>query len=249
MIVLENIFVTFNVGTPLEKEALKGIDLTIGAGDFLTIIGGNGAGKSTLLNVLSGEVKVAKGKIKIQEKDVTGLSTEQRAKYVGRVFQDPMVGTCSELTIEENFALAYRRGERRGLWPALTKKLREYFREELAKLNLGLERRMRDPMASLSGGQRQAVSLLMATLHPSQILLLDEHTSALDPKMAERVMQLTQDLITKHGLTALMVTHSLHQALDFGNRTVLMQEGHIVRDLHGPERSSLTPNDLVQLFK
>lgn len=249
MISLEDIHVTFNKGTPLEKEALKGVDLKIDVGDFLTIIGGNGAGKTTLLNVLSGEVRVTQGKVKIQEKDVTRLSTEGRAAYVGRVFQDPMVGTCSELTIEENFALAYRRGEKRRLRPALTKRLKDCFKKELVKLNMGLENRMRDQMASLSGGQRQAISLLMATLHPSQILLLDEHTSALDPKMGERVMQLTQDLIRQNGLTALMVTHSLHQALDFGNRTVLMQEGHIIRDLHGEERARLTPSDLIQLFK
>lgn len=249
MIELKAVEVIFNKKTPLEKRALCGIDLKIEEGEFVSIIGGNGAGKTTLLNVLSGDFGVESGSILIDGKDVTKHSTEKRAKLVSRVFQDPMLGTCSELSIEENLALANKRGRFRGLGMALNQEKRDYFASVLSGLGIGLESRMTDPMKSLSGGQRQAVSLLMSTLLPSKIILLDEHTAALDPKMAERIMELTQRLIIEHKLTALMITHSMHQALDFGSRTLLMQEGHIIQDLHGNERAQLTPADLIKLFK
>ena len=248
MIQLDSIHVTFNPGTPLANHALTGIDLTIPAGQFVTVIGSNGAGKSTLLNVLSGDIIVDRGSVLINQQDVTPWPTPQRAKLVARVFQNPLVGSCAQLTVEENLALAYRRGQSRRLQPALTKPIRQTFRDRLAQLGLGLEKRLGDRMGLLSGGQRQALSLLMSTLADHQILLLDEHTAALDPKTAEYVLQLTQTIITEHQLTTLMVTHSMQQALRMGDRTIMLHNGKIIFDITATERAGLTVTDLIQRF-
>lgn len=248
MITLNNIHVTFTPGTITEKKALQGVDLTIREGEFITVIGSNGAGKSTFLNAIAGEIIPSLGTIFIDDKDVTKLSSFDRADLVARVFQDPLAGTCADLTIAENMALALRRGKTRGLSPALNHATREHFKGILQQLNLGLEDRLDTLMSLLSGGQRQAVSLLMATLSPLKILLLDEHTAALDPKTASYVMELSQKIITEKQLTALMVTHSLHQALHFGTRTIMLHEGKIIYDVSGDERNKLTPQDLLNQF-
>lgn len=249
MIKLKDIWVVFNRGSPLEQPALRGIDLQISEGEFVVIIGGNGAGKSTLMNVLSGNIDVDQGTILIDKENVTKLKAENRAPYVSRVFQNPMLGTCGNLSIEENLALACSRGYSRGLKSALTPSIRDTFRESLKRLGIGLEDRMADPMSLLSGGQRQAVSLLMATMQPSKILLLDEHTAALDPKMAKKVLALTKQLIAEHNLTTLMITHSLHQALELGERTIVMNHGKIEKEFTLQDRKSMTPVDLMALFE
>jgi putative ABC transport system ATP-binding protein len=249
MIKVEAIQVTFNRGTPLETKALKGIELTIPQGQFVTVIGSNGAGKSTLLNVLSGDVIPEQGRVLINSQDVTKWSSPKRAKLVARVFQNPLAGSCANLTVEENLALAYRRGRKRGLRYALNRAVRAEFREHLARLGLGLEKRLGDRMGLLSGGQRQAVSLLMSTLAPNQILLLDEHTAALDPKTAAYVLQLTREIVAERGLTTLMVTHSMRQALALGDRTVMLHEGQIIFDVSGEERAGLEVTDLLHRFE
>lgn len=249
MIALENIEVVFGRGTPLEKKALNGVNLTIEQGSFVTVIGSNGAGKSTLLGILAGDVLATSGRVRIGETDVTRTTTSRRAGLVARVFQDPLTGSCGALTIEENLALAERRGKLRGLAPALGGGRREFFRERIAELNLGLENRLGDRMDLLSGGQRQAVSLVMATLSGSQVLLLDEHTAALDPGMAEFIMELTQKIVVGRKLTTLMVTHSMRQALDFGDRTVMLHGGEIVLDVAGDERKDLGVEDLIAMFR
>lgn len=248
MITLQNISVTFSPGTVRERKALRGISLNIQEGEFLTVIGSNGAGKSTLLNSIAGEILPTDGHIHIDERDVTSKPSFCRANDVARVFQDPLAGTCGELTIAENMALAMRRGQPRGMSKALTRGFKAHFKDVLTTLNLGLENRLDTPMSALSGGQRQAVSLLMATLSPLKILLLDEHTSALDPKTAAFVMNLTQKIVAEKGLTALMVTHSLHQALQVGTRTVMLHEGKVIYDVTGPQRAKLTVNDLLKQF-
>lgn len=249
MIELENLHVVFGQGTPLEKHVLRGVDLRLDTHEFVTVIGGNGAGKSTLLNAIAGDIPVAHGHIRIDGKDVTQHSTQRRAKEVSRVFQDPMLGTCATLTIEENLALAMGRGRKRSFSFGLNRKRRDHFRTLLADLGLGLENRLRDPMGALSGGQRQAISLLMTTLRPSKVLLLDEHTAALDPKMAKVILALTERLVREYRLTALMITHSMTQALAHGNRTLLLQHGSIVQDLHGDERRGLKAQDLLAFFE
>lgn len=249
MISLNGIKVVFGRGTPLEKQALNGVDLTIEEGSFVTVIGSNGAGKSTLLGVLAGDVLASEGKVTIGSADVTRSTTSARAGLVARVFQDPLTGSCGALSIEENLALAARRGERRGLAAALGPKRRPYFRERIAELNLGLESRMGDRMDLLSGGQRQAVSLVMATLAGSEVLLLDEHTAALDPGMAEFIMGLTQKIVSERKLTTLMVTHSMRQALDYGHRTVMLHGGEIVLDVSGDSRKDLQVEDLIGMFR
>lgn len=249
MISLSKIKVVFGRGTPLEKQALNGVDLTIDEGSFVTVIGSNGAGKSTLLGVLAGDVIATEGQVTIGTADVTRQGTAARAGQVARVFQDPLTGSCGALSIEENLALAARRGERRGLAPALGTQRREHFRERIAELNLGLENRMRDRMDLLSGGQRQAVSLVMATLAGSDVLLLDEHTAALDPGMAEFIMNLTQKIVSERKLTTLMVTHSMRQALDYGHRTVMLHGGEIVLDVAGDNRKNLQVEDLIAMFR
>jgi putative ABC transport system ATP-binding protein len=249
VISLKDIHVTFGEGTPLETRAVRGISLDINAGEFVTVIGSNGSGKSTLLNTLSGEVIPTFGKINIGDQDVTRWSTAQRAKLISRVFQDPLAGSCENLTIEENMALAWYRGQPMGYGAALNNDNREVFKKQLSRLGLGLENRLRDKMGLLSGGQRQAISLLMSALQPAKILLLDEHTAALDPKTAAFVLDLTCQIIDENKLTALMVTHSMQQALEVGTRTIMLHEGKIVFDVSGKEREGLTIVDLLELFK
>jgi putative ABC transport system ATP-binding protein len=240
--------VTFNPGTPMEARALAGIDIDIPAGQFVTVIGSNGAGKSTLLNAIAGDAAPSAGRIEIDSMDVTRWPAPRRAALIARVFQDPKAGSCEELTIEENLAIADGRGRRRRLGLALDRRRRDDYRARLARLKLGLETRLGDRMGLLSGGQRQAVSLLMATLRPMRILLLDEHTAALDPKTADSVLELTRGIVAEHGLTALMVTHSMRQALDCGDRTLMLHEGRTVFDVAGRERAGLDVPDLLALF-
>lgn len=249
MIKVGELQLTFNQGTPIENHVLRGLNLNISEGEFVTIIGSNGAGKSSLLNVISGDLLADSGSVIINGKNVTRWPAWKRAGLVARVFQDPMVGTCENLTIEENLAIAYNRGHSFTLSPALNKKLREIFKEKLATLNLGLENRLSDMMGLLSGGQRQAVSLLMSTLQPSKILLLDEHTAALDPKTAQFVLDLTDEIVSQNHLTTMMVTHSMKQALEYGNRTVMLHQGQVVLDVSGAQRSKLTVNDLLAMFE
>lgn len=249
MLNAQDLYITFNPGTPIETRALRGLSLTIPDGQFVTVIGSNGAGKSTFLNAVSGELMVDSGTIQINNEDVTRKSVWQRAVNVARVFQDPMAGTCEDLTIEENMSLAYCRGTRRGLRPALRNPLRELFRERLSILGLGLENRLTDRIGLLSGGQRQAVSLLMAALQPSKILLLDEHTAALDPRTAEFVLQLTEKIVISQKLTTMMVTHSMKQALEIGERTIMLHQGQVVLDVSGDQRSNMTVTNLLQMFE
>ncbi|MGB6106165.1 MAG: ABC transporter ATP-binding protein [Pusillimonas sp.] len=249
MLSAKNLNITFNAGTPIETRALRGLSLDIPSGQFVTVIGSNGAGKSTFLNAVSGDLPVDSGTIIIDEQDVTRQPVWTRAARVARVFQDPMAGTCEDLTIEENLALAYSRGERRGLGKAVRKSMRDEFRERLSILGLGLENRLTDRIGLLSGGQRQAVSLLMAALRPSRILLLDEHTAALDPRTAEFVLQLTARIVAESKLTTMMVTHSMRQALDVGERTVMLHQGNVVLDVSGAERQGLDVPDLLHMFE
>lgn len=248
MISLKDIRVTFGQGTPLETHALKGLNLEINEGEFVTVIGSNGAGKSSLLNVLSGETDISSGQINIDQQRVEHLGTAQRAHLVARVFQDPLGGSCEYLSIEENLALADARGNNRLFKPALNKDRKQPYKDYLKRLNLGLEHRLEDKIGLLSGGQRQAISLLMATLQPSKILLLDEHTAALDPKTSQFVLDLTQQIIEEKQLTTLMVTHSMKQALDVGTRTIMLHQGNIIFDVKGDERKNLEIKDLLELF-
>ncbi len=249
MIELSGIVVTFNRGTPLETAALRGVNLTVPSGQFLTVIGSNGAGKSTALNVIAGIIAPLQGRVAIDGTDVTNWPTHKRAQLISRVFQDPKMGTCEDLTILENFALAYGRTEPRGFRFAIGRELRERARERLKLLKLGLENRLDDKVGLLSGGQRQAVSLLMATTGNTRVLLLDEHTAALDPKTGAFVMDLTQRIVADLKLTAVMVTHSMAQALQFGDRTVMYHRGEIVFDVFGAERRAMGVADLLALFK
>lgn len=249
MMIATDLRLTFNAGTPIENPALRGLSLSIAEGEFVTVIGTNGAGKSTFLNTISGALRPDSGSVVINGTDVTRQPTHKRSHWVARVFQDPMAGTCEALTIEENMALAYKRGGFRGLSSALTGKNREIFREKLAILKLGLENRLTDRMGLLSGGQRQAVSLLMASLQPSKILLLDEHTAALDPKTADFVLQLTDEIVGAGKLTTMMVTHSMAQALSHGTRTVMLHQGQVVLDVSGDERRGMSVQDLLNMFE
>lgn len=248
MIDLQAIQVTFNPGTPLESPALRGIDLQIPEGQFITVIGSNGAGKSTLLNVLSGGIIPQQGRVKIGDQGVTRWSVAKRSSLVSRVFQNPLLGSCADLSVEENLALADQRGKQRGLGGALSKERRGRFRDRLAQLGLGLENRLGDRMGLLSGGQRQAICLLMATLADHKILLLDEHTAALDPKTAEEVLRITQQLVAAQNLTTLMVTHSMAQALAVGDRTIMLHEGRIIWDVAGEARAQFSVSDLLEKF-
>ncbi|MET1113789.1 MAG: ABC transporter ATP-binding protein [Comamonas sp.] len=249
MLSAKDIFLTFNPDTPIETRALRGLSLEIPAGQFVTVIGSNGAGKSTFLNAVSGDQRVDSGAIVIDGQDVTALPVWARAERVARVFQDPMAGTCEDLTIEENMALAQRRGAPCRLSRAVQPSMRAALQERLATLGLGLENRLSDRIGLLSGGQRQAVSLLMAALQPSRILLLDEHTAALDPRTADFVLQLTARIVTEARLTTMMVTHSMRQALDVGDRTVMLHQGQVVLDVSGEERKRLDVPDLLKMFE
>jgi len=249
MIHLRNIHVIFNRGTPLEAIALRGVNLRVVEGEFLTIIGSNGAGKSTSLNVIAGLIEPSQGEVEVDGKDITGWPIHQRARLISRVFQDPKMGTCEDLTILENFALAYGRTESRGLRFAISEEIRERTRLRLALLNLGLEKRLDDKVGLLSGGQRQAVSLLMATAGDTRVLLLDEHTAALDPKTAAFVNELTRQIVTELKLTAMMVTHSMAQALQYGDRTLMFHRGKIIFDVVGERRAAMKVLDLLDLFK
>lgn len=249
MLEIKNVYKTFNAGTVNEKVALKGLDLTLEDGDFVTVIGGNGAGKSTMLNAVAGVWPVDMGKIIIDGKDVTRLSEHQRAKYIGRVFQDPMMGTAATMQIDENLALAARRGLARTLKTGITKKEHDEYYELLKTLDLGLENRMTSKVGLLSGGQRQALTLLMATLTEPKLLLLDEHTAALDPKTAAKVLELTEEIISERKLTALMVTHNMTDAIRLGNRLIMMADGRVIYDVSGDEKKSLTVSDLLRKFE
>lgn len=248
MLEIKNIWKTFNAGTVNEKTALRGVSLTLGDGDFVTVIGGNGAGKSTLLNAVSGVWSVDRGSISIGGVDVTKLPEHKRAKYIGRVFQDPMMGTAATMQIEENLALAARRGKSRGLRAGITKAEREEYREQLKMLDLGLEDRLTSKVGLLSGGQRQALTLLMATLRKPDLLLLDEHTAALDPKTAAKVLDATERMVQKDHLTTLMITHNMRDAIAHGNRLIMMYEGRIVVDVSGEEKKKLTVEQLLAMF-
>ena len=248
MLEIKNVYKTFNAGTVNEKVALKGLDLTLEDGDFVTVIGGNGAGKSTMLNAVAGVWPVDMGKILIDGQDVTRLSEHQRAKYIGRVFQDPMMGTAATMQIDENLALAARRGLPRTLKIGITKKEHDTYYELLKTLDLGLEERMTSKVGLLSGGQRQAVTLLMATLKKPKLLLLDEHTAALDPKTAAKVLELSDKIIAEHNLTALMVTHNMKDAIVHGNRLIMMWDGKIILDIKGEKKKNLTVDDLLHQF-
>lgn len=249
MLDMKNIRKTFNPGTVNEKTALNGVSLTLEDGDFVTVIGGNGAGKSTLLNAVAGVWPVDSGSISIGGTDVTRLPEHKRAKYIGRVFQDPMMGTAATMQIEENMALAARRGRARTLRPGITRDERERYRETLKILDLGLEDRLTSKVGLLSGGQRQALTLLMAALRKPNLLLLDEHTAALDPGTAEKVLELTRTIVADNRITCLMVTHNMKQALELGSRTLMMADGNIVLDVSGEERAGMTVDDLLRRFR
>ena len=248
MLKIENVCKTFNAGTVNEKVALQGLNLHLKEGDFVTVIGGNGAGKSTMLNAVTGVFGVDAGSILIDGEDVSHLPEYKRAKYIGRVFQDPMMGTAATMQIEENLALAARRGKPRTLRIGITKAEREEYREKLKILDLGLEDRLTAKVGLLSGGQRQALTLLMATLQKPKLLLLDEHTAALDPKTAAKVLDATQKIVEKDHLTTLMITHNMRDAIAYGNRLIMMYDGHIVVDVSGQEKKNLTVEQLLNLF-
>lgn len=248
MLKISDVKKTFNAGTINEKMALRGLSLQLEEGDFVTVIGGNGAGKSTMLNAVAGVWPIDAGNIYIDDINVTRLSEHKRAKYLGRVFQDPMTGTAAGMQIEENLALASRRGASRGLRMGITHKEREVYKEKLEMLGLGLEERMTAKVGLLSGGQRQALTLLMATLQKPKVLLLDEHTAALDPKTAKKVLDLTEKIIETEHLTAIMITHNMKDALRLGNRLVMMHEGRIIYDVKGEEKAKLQVSDLLEKF-
>lgn len=257
MLTIEDISVTFNPGTINEKKALDHISLFLEEGEFVTIVGSNGAGKSTLFNAISGTCITDDGYIELDGKDITFLPEHKRSKYIGRLFQDPLTGTAPNMTIEENLSVAYLRasgnsqsvfGRLKQSFSRITRKDRELFREKLSLLNMGLEDRMESKVGLLSGGQRQALTLLMATVVTPKLLLLDEHTAALDPSTADKVLSLTREIVEGQNITCLMVTHNMHQALEMGNRTIMMDNGHIVLDVKGEERKKMTVEDLLARF-
>ena len=246
MLILKDIYKTFNAGTVNERVALDGINLTVNDGDFITIIGSNGAGKSTLFNAISGYFLTDKGQILLDGTDITMMPDHKRARVMGRLFQDPMLGSAPGMSIEENLALAAGGGR----WLAgVSKAKKKEFKERLSLLNMGLEDRMKQPVGLLSGGQRQALTLLMATYNPPKLLLLDEHTAALDPATAEKVLELTEKIVRENHITCMMITHNMESALTLGNRTLMMDSGHIVLDIAGDEREGLTTEDLLAAFK
>ena len=249
MLKVQNVCKTFNAGTINEKRALVNVDLHLAPGDFVTVIGGNGAGKSTLMNMIAGVYPIDSGVIELDGRDISLLSEPARAKYLGRVFQDPMMGTAADMQIIENLAMAKRRGKTRTLAWGVTKSEKDEYTERLAELGLGLERRLTSKVGLLSGGQRQALTLLMATLTEPKLLLLDEHTAALDPKTASKVLELTEKIVGEHQLTTLMVTHNMNDAIRLGNRLIMMHEGRIIYDVKGAEKKALTVPDLLQKFE
>ena len=248
MLELRNVTKVFNPGTINAKVALDDLSLTLNDGDFVTVIGGNGAGKSTMLNAIAGVFKIDAGSILIDGEDITGLPEYRRAAFLGRVFQDPMMGTAPTMELEENLALALRRGKRRGFGWGISKKERELYREELKKLELGLETRLHSKVGLLSGGQRQAVTLLMVSLKKPKLLLLDEHTAALDPKTAAKVLELSDKIVNETHITTLMITHNMRDAIAHGNRLIMMNAGRIVLDISGEEKKALTISDLLEKF-
>ncbi|MBQ5492204.1 MAG: ATP-binding cassette domain-containing protein [Treponema sp.] len=248
MLELKDIGITFNAGTPDQNEALKNINLTINEGDFITVIGSNGAGKSTLYNIISGNLPPSHGTILLDGKDITSEPEYKRAKYIGRIFQNPLLGTAGKMSLQDNMMICNHKGWK-GLKISLNKKKQAYFREELKKLNMGLEDRLNDNVDQFSGGQRQALTLLMAVISKPQILLLDEHTAALDPTNAEIVMKLTKEFADNYHLTVMMITHNMQQALDYGNRLLMMDAGEIILDIGGKEKENLTLEDLNERFK
>lgn len=248
MLEIKGVYKTFNKGTINEKVALNGIDLTLNEGDFVTVIGGNGAGKSTLLNMITGVYPVDCGDIVIDGANITKLPEHKRAKYFGRVFQDPMTGTAADMQIEENMALAARRGKPRRLKFGISKSERSEYRKLLASLGLGLEDRLTSKVGLLSGGQRQAITLLMATMQNPRLLLLDEHTAALDPQTAAKVLDITEELVTEGNITTLMITHNMRDAIRLGNRLIMMDKGRIIYDISGEEKKKLQVSDLMDLF-
>ena len=248
MLEIQNVSKTFNAGTVNQKTALNGLNLKLNEGDFVTVIGGNGAGKSTMLNAVAGVWPVDMGKIIIDGKDITRLPEHKRARFIGRVFQDPMMGTAATMQIEENLALAARRGQSRSLRPGITRTEREQYRELLKILDLGLEDRLTSKVGLLSGGQRQALTLLMAALKKPKLLLLDEHTAALDPKTAAKVLALSDRIVEENHLTTMMVTHNMKDAIAHGNRLIMMYDGKIVIDVSGEDKKKLTVPDLLALF-
>ncbi|MBQ9427904.1 MAG: ABC transporter ATP-binding protein [Clostridia bacterium] len=248
MLELRNVTKVFNRGTVDQKIALDGLSLTLSDGEFVTVIGGNGAGKSTMQNAICGTWLPDEGQIILDGIDVTALPEYKRAKYLGRVYQDPQMGTAPGMRIEENLALAARRGKRRGLRPGIRPKERAAYKESLAVLGLGLEDRLSAKVGTLSGGQRQALTLLMATMQKPKLLLLDEHTAALDPKTAAKVMELTEEIVTSHKLTTLMITHNMRDAIRYGNRLIMLHEGRVILDISGEEKTKLTVSDLIEMF-
>lgn len=249
MLDVNHVYKTFHPGTINERRALAGVDLHLEEGDFVTVIGGNGAGKSTLLNAVAGVWPVDGGSIVIDGNDITGLPDYKRAPFIGRVFQDPMMGTAPDMQLEENLALAYRRGKKLGLRWHINREERDMYRERLRELNLGLEDRLTTKVGLLSGGQRQAVTLLMATINTPRVLLLDEHTAALDPVVAERVLHITQDIVAENHITTMMVTHNIGAALSLGTRTIMLERGRIVLDLSGETRDKLDVPGLLALYR
>ena len=249
MLTLDQISITFHPGTVNEKKALDKLSLHLKEGDFATIVGSNGAGKSTLFNAIAGSFYADEGSIFLDGQDITFLPEYKRSRMIGRLFQDPLRGTAPHMTIEENLALAYQRTVRGAAFSRISRKDKEFFREKLSLLGMGLENRMRQPVGLLSGGQRQALTLLMATLEPPKLLLLDEHTAALDPATAEKVLELTRNIIEENGITCLMVTHNMHQALEMGSRTLMMADGSVVLDVSGEERAGMQVEDLLARFR
>lgn len=249
MLILNQLYKTFNPQTINEKRVLNGLDLHMKKGDFISVIGGNGAGKSTTLNMIAGVHVPDSGSILLDGMDITRLPEYERAAYLGRVFQDPMMGTAADMEIQENLALAYRRGKKRGFGWGITKQEKEIYVDLLKTLDLGLETRLTSKVGLLSGGQRQALTLLMATLISPKLLLLDEHTAALDPKTAKKVLELTQQIVTARSLTALMVTHNMKDAIEYGNRLIMMYDGRIIFDIEGEEKKKLKIPDLLAKFE
>jgi len=248
MLKIENLTKIFNKGSVNEKVALSNVSITLGEGEFVTVIGGNGAGKSTLLNCISGVHKIDEGRIYLDQVDISKTPEYKRSALIGRVFQDPLMGTAFDMTIEENLAIAYSRGRKRGLTPGITRAESNLFRERLAVLDLGLENRIKEKVGRLSGGQRQALTLLMATIVKPKLLLLDEHTAALDPSIAAKVLKLTDEIVKENNLCTIMITHNMKAALDHGTRTIMMHDGRIIMDIQGSEREGVTVEWLVEQF-